>query len=321
MASTVFIVGVRGQDGSLLKDRLEVLGVNVVGISQNEVFSTDLGSKISKHNFSIINPSQVEQIIESFKPKEIYYLAAHHFSSEQYESGYDSLIYDQYHRVHVVGLINFLSAIVKKSPLTRLFYASSSLVFSGAQGPIQNESTPFTPEGYYGLTKTQGILLCREYRKKFSIYASTGILYNHESCRRKNHFFSKKVINAAHNISLGLQNQLVVGSLDSQTDWGYAPDFINAFQQILSVNNSDDFIVASGEAHTAREFIEIVFNYFQIDYKKFVRVNESLLNRKPPIKIGDIAHIKAETGWAPTMNFESMVKKLVLDYLSDIEKV
>jgi GDPmannose 4,6-dehydratase len=314
MTETAIIVGERGQDGTLLKASLRNQGFKVIGISRDYLCLPD--KKTSDYNFSILNSDQVESLISEFKPSEIYYLAAHHFSSEHIEGVISQADYSAYHDVNVIGLLNFLTAIVKKSPTSRLFYAASSLVFSGINGSVQNEDTPFTPVGFYGLTKTQGILLCRDFRQRHSLFVAAGILYNHESVHRSEKFFSKKIITAAHRISEGLQKELLVGSLESQTDWGYAADYIDAFQRMLRIDKSADFVVATGVSHSAAEFIKIVFDCFQLNYFEFVRENNLLLTRNQPLKIGDSSRLKAATEWSPSIDFNGMVRKLVSDYLT-----
>jgi GDPmannose 4,6-dehydratase len=243
-------------------------------------------------------------------------LAAHHGSSEQKAADNSPSEYEAYHKVHVVGLLNFLSAIRIHSSESKLFYAASSLVFDGANGPIQDEKTPFTPVGFYGLTKSQGILVCREFRERYGVFAASGILYNHESALRAERFLSKKLIASAHQISLGNKDKLVVGSLSAATDWGYAPDFVLAFQHVLSVRYPDDYIVATGEAHSVADFAQIAFECFGLDYTDYVYENSNLLGRHLPRKVGDSSKLKKATGWRPSRDFPGMVRTLVGDYLS-----
>jgi GDPmannose 4,6-dehydratase len=212
--------------------------------------------------------------------------------------------------------LNFLWAIRKHSLQSRFFYAASSLVFDGSYGPTQNEETPFTPVGFYGLTKTQGLLLCREFRERYGVFASAGILYNHESALRPINFISKKIISAAHQISLGLQQELSVGNLLTETDWGYAPEYVEAFQLIMKSSAPDDFIIATGESHSVAEFAKIVFNCFGLNSEAYVREDPGVLKRHVPKKVGNIAKLKSTTDWAPSLNFSEMIKTLVTDYLN-----
>ncbi len=319
MSNTAIIVGDRGQDGSLLRVSLEKQGFQVLGIARNSISTPEAFSGAAFPEFSLANTEQVKALVKLFQPQEIYYLAAHHVSSEQDGAETSPIEYRTYHQVHVEGLINFLCAIHSSSPQSRIFYAASSLVFSGCHGPIQNEETPFSPSGYYGLTKMQGILLCREFRQRHGVFAAAGILYNHESVLRSNKFLSKKLICSAHKISNGLQQELTVGSLSAETDWGYAPDYVEAFQKILRIESPDDFIIATGESHSVSEFASIVFGLFGLDSKKYLKENASVLNRQLQRKIGDSSKLTKATGWKPMHNFTGMIEALVSDYTRSLD--
>lgn len=315
MKNIAIIVGDRGQDGTLLRANLEEQGTLVVGIGRNRLSLPACLETNLDDEFSVCNTDQVMALVVTICPSEIYYLAAHHVSSEQNGADYSPSDYEEYHKVHVVGLLNFLWAIRKHSPQSKLFYAASSLVFNGNQGPIQDEKTPLTPVGFYGLSKAQGILICRDFRERYGIFASSGILYNHESVLRPEKFLSKKIITAAHEISLGLKSQLVLGNLSAEADWGYAPNFVVAFQKILNIDNPDDYIVATGESHSVAEFAKIVFECFGLDYKKYVYEDSNVLNRNVPRKIGDSSKLKNITDWETSYDFTGMVNTLVRDYL------
>jgi GDPmannose 4,6-dehydratase len=319
MNKTAIIVGDRGQDGTLLRASLEKQGTEVVGVGRNRVSMPLSNGGSNTGDFSIDNTEQVLNLVAQVRPTEIYYLAAHHVSSEQQGADNRPDEYDAYHRTHVAGLLNFLWAIRKQSPQSRLFYAASSLVFDGSHGPTQNEETPLTPLGFYGLTKTQGLHICREFRERHGVFASGGILYNHESALRPQNFLSKRIISSAHKISLGLQQNLFVGNLSSETDWGYAPDYVEAFQLILKTSKASDFVVATGESHSVAEFVKIAFNCFGLDSDKFVLENQNVLNRHVPRKIGDFTKLKVLTGWIPTLTFSDLVQTLVNDYLDSIK--
>ncbi len=319
MNNTAIIIGDRGQDGSLLRFSLEKQGFQVLGVARKSISTPEAFTGNAFTEFSIADTEQVAELVKVFQPKEIYYLAAHHVSSEQDGVEISPIEYRAYHQVHVEGLINFLCAIHSSSPESRLFYAASSLVFSGCHGPIQNEETPFSPFGFYGLTKTQGVLLCREFRQRYGVFAAAGILYNHESVLRSNKFLSKKLICSAHKISNGLQHELTVGNLSAETDWGYAPDFVEAFQKILRIESPDDFIIATGESHSVSEFASIVFSLFGLDSGKYLKENASVLNRQFPRKIGDRSKLTKATGWKPKHNFNGMIEALVNDYTRSLD--
>lgn len=307
------VVGHAGQDGSLLVRDLQKRGDDIIGVGRSGcIFPSGFSSNVIK---DIADVKEVYQVVRLFQPDEIYYLAAYHASSEasatqvplrqQFESA---------QAIHVTGLVSFLSAIVEESPATRLFYASSSLVFSGENGEQQDEFTPLTPQGFYGITKAQGMQLCREFRKTHKVFASTGILFNHESHLRAPSFLSAKIIKTAIRISEGSTEKLEVGNLSSRVDWGYAKDYVDAFQKILAANNPDDFIIATGESHTVKEFVEIVFGYFGLDPVGYVVENKNILIRTPPVKIGDASKLRKITGWAPSLNYHNFVIQLIKDH-------
>lgn len=311
----VIVVGHTGQDGSLLMIDLLNQGYDVVGVGRSSQFIPTSFSW--EYCCDITNAESVRSLVKTFQPNEIYYLAAYHNSSEAF--GSQSSLRQQFESaeaIHVTGLVNFLVAIVSESPTARLFYASSSLVFSGENGYIQNELTPLTPQGFYGITKAQGMWLCREFWTKYDVFASVGILYNHESHLRAPSFLSAKIIQAAISISNGSNEKLEVGNLSSEVDWGYAKDYILAFQKILAAKSSSDFIVATGEAHAVKEFIEIVFNYLGLDFESHVIENNKILARKSPVKIGDSKKLKMATGWHPSLSFQDFVVQLVNDHLA-----
>jgi len=312
-AKKTIVVGYAGQDGSLLVDSLQNRGDQIVGVGRESCVSpAHFSANVTK---DITNVQEVYEVMRLFQPDEIYYLAALNVSSEA--SVTQVSLCKQFasaQAIHVTGLVNCLSAIVGESPATRLFYASSSLVFSGENGEWQDETTPLTPSEFYGITKAQGMWLCREFRKKHKVFATTGILYNHESHLRRPNFLSAKIIKAAIRISKGSNEKLEVGYLSGRVDWGYAKDYVLAFQEILATETPDDFIVATGEGHTVKEFIDIVFNYFNLNPDKHVVENKNILTRKPPVKIGDASKLRTLTGWKPSLSFSDFVIQLVKDH-------
>jgi GDPmannose 4,6-dehydratase len=307
------VVGYAGQDGSLLIRDLHNRGDEIIGIGRSScIFPVSFSNNVIK---DITNAKEVYDVVRLFQPNEIYYLAAYHVSSEA--SAIEVSLHTQFESaqaIHVTGLVNCLSAIVDESPATRLFYASSSLVFSGENGERQDETTPFTPQGFYGITKTEGMQLCRQFRKNHDVFVSCGILYNHESHLRAPGFLSAKIIKTAIRISEGSNEKLEVGNLSSRVDWGYAADYVLAFQKILAANNPNDFIVATGESHTVKEFIDKVFNYFSLNPDKYVVENQNILTRKPLVKIGDATKLQSVTGWAPSLNYHNFVIQLIKDH-------
>lgn len=305
------VVGHSGQDGTFLCRSLEGRGYDVFGFSRSSFYSTN--GQCLDLKPAIENVRSVYDLVRAFQPKEIYYLAAHHTSSEKLEKGDIRSSFDLAQTTHVMGPLNFLCAIRDISPSCRFFYASSSLVFSGENGEVQDESTPLSPQGFYGITKAEGMWLCREFREKFDTFASVGILYNHESYLRPGHFFSQKIVQTAIRIASGSEEKLVIGDLSAKVDWGYAPEYVEAFQHILKLQESEDFIVATGEAHSVHEFVDIVFGYFDLDASNYVVEDNSILRRRSPVKIGDSSKLKLKTGWKSSRNFPDFAKQLIID--------
>jgi len=195
----------------------------------------------------------------------------------------------------------------------------AEFVFSGENGEIQDENTPLSPKGFYAITKAQGMLLCKEYREDFGVYASVGILYNHESCLRNPKFLSQKIVQSAIRIAAGSSEKLIVGDLAARVDWGYAADFVDAFQRIVKLDGSGEFIIATGSAHTVKKFVEIAFNHFDLNWREHVVEDNSILMRKPPVKIGNSAKLQAKTGWRNTLQFEAFVLQLISDTQAALE--
>lgn len=300
----VLIIGYAGQDGSLMRMQLEKEGVRVSGIGRTSNYGC-------LPDLSLQQPESIITFLETENIDEIYYLAAYHTSSQKNTS--DNFL-DEYQKAHIVHVQRFLSvleAVRKVSPSTRVFYAASSLLFSGENGTIQNEQTPLSPQGFYGITKAQGVYLCREYRDKHKIFVASGILYNHESPLRQPHYLSQKIAQGVSDIAGGVKDTLILGDLEARVDWSHASDFIDAFRLILSCEKPEDFIVSSGESHSVREFVEIAFSEKRLDWKNFVVVDTSILHRRQREKIGDNTKLRQLTDWQPRYSFESMVRNMV----------
>jgi GDPmannose 4,6-dehydratase len=291
------ILGCSGQDGRLLEECLLSKGYTVFGVANSS-------------RCDITRAEEVEKLVQSEKPAEIYHLAAIHHSSEEVASE-DSLLFRKTYDVNFFSLVSFLEAIRKYSPQTRLFYAASSHVFGNPSTPVQDEATPLSPDSVYGMSKVNGLLACRMFRQKYGVFASVGILYNHESHFRTEKFLSKKIIKAALEIQAGKRDSLIVGNLDAVIDWGYAPDYVEAMHRILQIPMSDEFIVATGIGHTVREFVQIAFEQLGLDWTKYVQQDSSILARKGPVRMGNPSKLLRETGWKPTVGFEEMIRLLL----------
>jgi len=301
------IIGVNGQDGRILFDYLSNLNYRIIGVDKKNIKT--VGVKWDK-KIDITNKSEVFELIKKIKPSEVYYLAAFHGSAQDKENNFYNDFKLSY-EINVFALSNFLEAIRIFSVKTKIFYAGSSLIFGNCKTKKQNEETPYHPDSLYGLTKMDGVSLCKLYRRKFNIFAVSGILYNHESEYRTENFISMKIIKRALDIKRGLKNKLVVGNLSASVDWGYAPDYIKAMKEILNLKKADDFIIATGESHTVLDFVKVTFNYLKLDWKKFVFEDKNIIKEKRVVLVGDSTKLKTVTSWEPSVNFSEMIKKIV----------
>lgn len=315
--SRAIIVGAGGQDGRLLSGSLESQGIETVGVFRQHIYHPSG----EKQQFSIFNQEQIESLLTDYQPNCIYYLAAHHTSSEQGHIENSALAYDAFHQAHVVGLHHFLEGLRRVAPTARLFYASSSLIFDGSVGPKQSEETPFGPIGYYGLTKLQGMMLCRHYRQECNVFAACGVLYSHESPYRQASYLSKKIISAVHLLSRGEGEKVRVGDLNAVNDWGYAADYVEAFQKIIDAVTPSDYVVATGEAHTVGEFAQIVCDQFNLKLSDCIVEDRTLPLRRTGPRVGDFSKLQRDTNWSPKQPFEQMVKTLVNDHLKALQGV
>lgn len=305
---SALIVGSGGQDGQLLLGRLRAENYRVLGIARESVQATHPGpyAKIDIHD-----AAQMRAVVTETRPDEIYYLAAFHHSAEQFPASDVAGLWQRSFDIHVGGLLNVLEAMRLHSPGSRLFYAASSLVFGDVGSEPQNELTPLRPKCVYGITKTAGLHCLRFYRDAHSLFAAGGILYNHESGLRAGHFVSQKIVRGALRIKRGEQQRLALGDLSARTDWGYAPDFVDAMRAILALDAADDFVVATGEAHSVQEFVEAAFGALGLDWKAHVDEEPALIARRRTGLRGDAAKLRKLTGWKPTLTFPQMVERLI----------
>lgn len=296
MNKVATVVGSKGQDGKIAVDFLLKKGYRVVGID--------------KKDLDITNFKKVAQLIKKEQPDEIYHLAAFHHSSQDKRMDNIPLLKKSF-QFNVLSLLNFLEAIRIFSPQSKLFYAGSSLIFGAAPTTIQNEQTPFNPDTMYGITKADGIFLCRMYRKQYNLFASTGILYNHESPFRGKQYLSSKVVTAALKIKAGKQKYLTLGDLKAQVDWGYAPDYIEAMHRILQLKSPDDFIIATGKKHSVLDFVKTTFGLLNLDWKQHIKEESQIITRKRKTLVGNARKLKLATGWQPKTSFKRMIKILI----------
>ncbi|NQT30020.1 MAG: GDP-mannose 4,6-dehydratase [Candidatus Saganbacteria bacterium] len=301
------IIGCKGQDGRLLYEFLREKKYSLVGLDINYSLST---RPSKKYFVDISDASQVLKFLNSFKPDEIYYLAAYHHSSQ--DSPEDNLLlFKRSFNTNTISLIYFLEGMRRYAPKARLFYAASSRIFGESATGLKNEKSEINPECVYGITKASGYYVCRFYRKKHAIFASTGILFNHESHLRDDKFVSKKIIKAVAKIKRKKQKKLILGNLQAEVDWGYAPDYVRAMYKTLQIKHADDFVIATGKKHRVVDFVKIAFAYAGLDWRDYVETKPTIIGKKRKPLVGNPRKIKKLTGWVPSVNFRQMIELLL----------
>ena len=311
------VIGCYGQDGRYLSRLLLAKGYDVLGFDRHAVFGP------AEWTGGVVDFAAADvtcSLLSGFSPDEVYYLAAYHHSSEDPPVNEHELVARSFD-VNTLALNNVLHGIARGSPRSRLFYAASSRIFGEPSGDEQDEATPATPTCPYGISKSAGMQLCRYYRKALSVYASVGIMYNHESPLRPSRFVSKKIVGAAVRISRGSNQRLVVGDLHALVDWGFAPDFVRAMWQVLQLKDPDDFVIGTGALHSVLEFVQVAFGVLGIDWRPYVAEDPALLTRQAPNLTlrANTSKLCRMTGWRPRVSFEEMVARLVKAELDDAD--
>jgi GDPmannose 4,6-dehydratase len=205
-----------------------------------------------------------------------------------------------------------LSAIRRQAPDCKFYFAASSEMFGHVKETPQNEDTPFHPRSPYGISKMAGFELTRNYREAYGLFALSGILFNHESPRRGGEFVTRKISSAAAKIKLGIENEVRLGNLEAKRDWGHSRDYVRAMWLMLQQDERDDYVVASGESHSVRDFLEAAFNYVDLDYRDYFIIDDNLY-RPSEVNLlqGDASKAREKLGWSPTVSFEELVKEMV----------
>jgi GDPmannose 4,6-dehydratase len=320
------ITGITGQDGSYLADLLLEKGYEVHGIIRRaSTFNTSRvdhlyadphinGVRMFLHYGDLSDSVNLVKLLYHLKPDEIYHLGAQShvrvsFDIPEYTSD-----------VTGVGTIRILEAMRETGSRSRFYQASSSEMFGKAQAVPQNEKTPFWPRSPYGVAKVFSYWATVNYRESYGLHASNGILFNHESPRRGETFVTRKISRAVAAIKHGLQHELFLGNLDAKRDWGYAPEYVEAMWRMLQQDKGDDFVIATGETHTVREFAEAAFAHVDLDWKKYVK-HDPRYERPAEVDllIGDATKAKKVLGWEPKVRFNEIVRIMVeadMDLLS-----
>lgn len=262
---------------------------------------------------------QVMDFIAKSSPDVIFFLAAHHNSSED-ELEQPGILIDKTYAVAKDMLVHFLEAIRVTTPNCRLVFAASSHIFMESLVFPQTENTPFAPNSVYGYAKLNGLYLVRHYRQQVGLKVSTAILYNHESEFRSEKFISAKLMHAALRIKKGQQGKIEIGNFCAQTDWGYAYDYCNAMIKIAEAEAAGEFIVSTGILHTVADFAQEAFAYVGLDYREYV-IEKSIPVRNSTSRLqGDSTRLRSTTGWAPSVNFAGMIASIMKEIDHNGEK-
>lgn len=309
------ITGITGQDGSYLAEHLLSQGYEVHGLVRRVALEdpqrrftriSHIVDKIHLHAASLESYPSVFKVISTHDFDECYHLAAQSFVAESFADGFSTL------NTNINGTHYVLAALQELRPKCRFYFAGSSEMFGKVREVPQKETTPFYPRSPYGISKVAGFELTRNYREAYEMFCVSGILFNHESPRRGYEFVTRKITSAVARIKAGLQSELRLGNMDARRDWGHAEDYVRAMHLIMQQDQPDDFVIASGECHTVREFCELAFAHVGLDYRDYARVDEKFYR---PAEVealtGDASKARRVLGWEPRYTFPELVKVMV----------
>ncbi|MCX8065222.1 MAG: GDP-mannose 4,6-dehydratase [Candidatus Hydrogenedentes bacterium] len=314
------ITGITGQDGSYLAEFLLSKGYEVYGIvrrSSTEPFEriAHIQDRLHLIQADLTDQVSVIEAVEESNPHEIYNLAAQSFVPTSWKQ--PILTGD----VTALGVTRVLEAIRVVNPSIRFYQASSSEMFGKACETPQRETTPFHPRSPYGVAKVYGHMITVNYRESYGIFACSGILFNHESPRRGLEFVTRKISYGVAGIVHGLQNELLLGNLDAKRDWGFAGDYVEAMWLMLQQDEPDDYVIASEETHSVRDFCEIAFSYVGLDWEKYVKSDPRFYRpAEVNLLLGDCSKAKSKLGWRKKHTFEQLVHMMVDADLKFVER-
>jgi GDPmannose 4,6-dehydratase len=309
------ITGITGQDGSYLAELLLAKGYEVHGIVRRVALEdpenrlSRLGqvrARIHLHPGSLENYASIHQVVAAVAPSECYHLAAQSFVSYSFDDEYSTF------QTNINGTHFILSAVKTLAPDCRFYFAGSSEMFGKVTEVPQNEETRFHPRSAYGISKVAGFDLTRNYREAYGLHATAGILFNHESPRRGFEFVTRKITAGIARILAGRADNLRLGNLDAKRDWGHAREYVEAMWLMLQQPEPQDYVVATGEAHSVREFVELAFHYAGLDYQKYVIVDKELYRpAEVNILLGDPSRARQALGWKHEISFARLVQEML----------
>ncbi|WP_375724903.1 GDP-mannose 4,6-dehydratase [Arcobacter sp. KX21116] len=312
--NVALITGITGQDGSYLAEFLLSKGYEVHGIVRRESIEDEeklnniknIKESIFLHEGSLSDHLTIYKIFSKILPDECYHLSASSFVNYSFNDEFETMS-NNFNSTHYL-----LSTIREVKKDCKFYFAGSSEMFGEPNCSPQDEETPFNPKSIYGISKVSSHYLLKNYREKENIFACTGIMYNHESPRRGNHFVTKKIISSAVKIKLGIQDKLYLGNLDARRDWGYAPDYVKAMWMMLQAPKADDYIVASGKLNTVRDFLEETFSYLELNYKDYVLVDPKFFRASEHNPLcGNTDKINKTIGWTNEVSLKEIIKNMI----------
>lgn len=309
------ITGITGQDGSYLAELLLKKGYEVHGIVRRVALEDPehrlwrirhILNKLKLHSASLESYASIYNVVEKIKPQECYHLAAQSFVSYSFEDEFSTI------NTNINGTHYVLSAIKERAPKCKFYFAASSEMFGHVKETPQDEDTPFHPRSPYGISKVAGFDLTRNYREAYNLFALSGILFNHESPRRGFEFVTRKISNGVAAIKVGLAKELRVGNVEAKRDWGFSGDYVEAMWLMLQQEKPDDYVIATDETHSVREFIDLAFDCVGLNGKKYVVIDKALYRpAEVHLLMGDYSKAKKKLGWKPTVKFAELVRMMV----------
>ncbi len=307
----VLITGITGQDGSYLADFMLEKGYEVHGMvrrasTENDERIEHLKGKIHIHQGDLLDFMSLVELVDTVRPVEIYNLAAQSFVPTSWNQ---PVLTGEFTALGVTRILEAIKLIDKK---IKFYQASSSEMFGKVQEIPQKETTIFYPRSPYGVAKVYGHWITINYRESYDIFACSGILFNHESPRRGREFVTRKITDTVSRIKLGLDDKLYLGNMDAKRDWGFAGDYVRAMWAMLQQDEPDDFVIATGETHSVKEFVELSFDRVDLDWKKYVEVDKSLFRPAEVHQlIGDASKAKRILKWEPTISFKELINMMI----------
>jgi GDPmannose 4,6-dehydratase len=311
----VLITGITGQDGSYLAELLLEKGYEVHGIVRRVAIEDPehrlwrllpFKDRLRLHAASLESFPSIYRVFQEVQPNECYHLAAQSFVAYSFEDEFSTL------NTNINGTHYVLAALKESTPDCRLYFAASSEMFGKVVETPQTEKTPFYPRSAYGISKVAGFDLTRNYREAYGIKAWSGILYNHESPRRGFEFVTRKITSHVAKIKLGLTKEVHLGNLEARRDWGHAREYVRAMWMMLQQDQPDDYVIATGEQHTVREFAEAAFSYVGLDYRNHVVLDPQLLRpAEVELLLGDSSKAKQKLGWSCRVKFKELAEEMV----------